>query len=85
MAKLKKQRKKEELKKASKEALGHTEDLVKDFVEELMGKDWKGMLESEIKKIKGSAKSKGKKSSKSTNISVIAAFAIGYMLGSLRR
>ena len=48
---------------------------------ELMKQDWKKMLTEEIGKITGKPKTK----KKSGGMTILAAFAIGYFLGSLRR
>ncbi len=63
----------------AKKKKDNVQDTVQDFINELMSKDWKKMLEEEIEKIRGSKKKK------TSGISILAAFALGYLLGSLRR
>ena len=57
----------------------HCEDLMSSFVNDMMTKDWREMLNTEIDKIRNPKKSK------KGGMSLMAAFAIGYLLGSMRR
>ncbi|GEM_PF-4746309 len=55
------------------------QDAVQSLINELMSVDWKSMVEKEIEKIRSPKKKK------TSSISMLAAFVLGYLLGSLRR
>ena len=78
MVNIRKKKVKEGLKEMD---FSHIEDVARDLIDDIMSKDWREMLSKEIQKIKNPKKSNGK----AEGISMVAAFAIGYMLGSLRR